>query len=72
MPSALASRLKKCTCGNNMRALTFDLYHCAVCGRSAWGDDGISPGLIALIVILTILTIVVLGFVGASGAKYRA
>lgn len=70
--SALSSSLKKCTCGNDMRALTFDLYHCAVCGRSAWRNDGISPALIAVIVVLTILTIVVLGFVGASGAKYRA
>ena len=65
-------RALTCVCGKDMRFLAANFYHCPACGRSQWGDQSISGGLILLIVILTIVLIIVLGYVGAGGSKYRA
>lgn len=64
--------LMKCICGKDLRILARDLYHCAACGRSRFGTDGLTPGTIAVVVLLTIVAIIVMGIVGDNGAKYRA
>jgi len=61
----------QCTCGKPLKILATNFYHCSSCGRSKWGDESLSGGLIALIVVVTIVLIVVLGYVGSTGHQYR-